>query len=70
MPYVYTEQGIIALAGVLHSGLADEMAVEISRVIAHLNFVFLTVAEKHLGYHFHCVYGLLIRDGNCVLPHK
>ncbi|MBO5528781.1 MAG: ORF6N domain-containing protein, partial [Bacilli bacterium] len=32
LPYVFTEQGIIALAGVLRSGLADKMAVEISRV--------------------------------------
>jgi len=28
LPYVFTEQGIIALAGVLRSGLADKMAVE------------------------------------------
>ena len=27
LPYVYAEQGIIALAGVLRSGLADKMAV-------------------------------------------
>lgn len=31
-PFVYTEQGIIALAGVLRSGVANRMAVEISRV--------------------------------------
>ena len=36
MPYVYTEQGIIALAGVLRSGLADKMAVEISRVFVSM----------------------------------
>lgn len=32
LPYVYTEQGIIALAGVLKSKIADEMCVRISRV--------------------------------------
>ena len=32
LPYVFTEQGIITLAGVLHSKLADKMVVEISRV--------------------------------------
>ena len=36
MPYVYTEQGIIALAGVLRSGLANKMAVEISRVFVSM----------------------------------
>ncbi len=36
LPYVYTEQGIIALAGVLRSGLADKMAVEISRVFVSM----------------------------------
>ena len=36
MPYVYTEQGIIALAGVLRSGLAVKMAVEISRVFVSM----------------------------------
>ncbi|MBO4737410.1 MAG: ORF6N domain-containing protein, partial [Bacilli bacterium] len=30
-PYVYTEEGIIALAGVLKSGIADKMSVEIAR---------------------------------------
>ena len=36
LPYVYTEQGIIVLAGVLRSGLADKMAVEISRVFVSM----------------------------------
>ena len=36
LPYVYTELGIIALAGVLGSGLADRMAVEISRVFVSM----------------------------------
>ncbi|MBQ7242801.1 MAG: ORF6N domain-containing protein, partial [Bacilli bacterium] len=36
LPYVFTEQGIIALAGVLRSGLADRMAVEISRVFVSM----------------------------------
>ena len=35
-PYVYTEQGIIALAGVLRSGIANRMAVEISRVFVSM----------------------------------
>lgn len=36
LPYVYTEHGIIALAGVLRSGIADNMAVEISRVFVSM----------------------------------
>ena len=36
LPYVYAEQGIIALAGVLRSGVADKMAVEISRVFVSM----------------------------------
>ena len=36
LPYVYTEHGIIALAGVLRSGVADKMAVEISRVFVSM----------------------------------
>ena len=31
LPYVYTEHGIIALAGVLKSDAADKMSVEIAR---------------------------------------
>ena len=38
LPYAYTEQGIIALAGVLRLGLADKMAVEISRVFVSMRF--------------------------------
>ena len=30
-PYVYTERGIIALAGVLKSDIADMMSVEIAQ---------------------------------------
>ena len=29
-PYVYTDYGIIAIAGTLRSGMADKMSVEIS----------------------------------------
>ena len=36
LPYVYAEQGVIALARVLRSGLADKMAVEISRVFVSM----------------------------------
>ena len=36
LPYVYTEQGIIALAGVLRSGQADKKAEEISRVFVSM----------------------------------
>lgn len=36
LPFVYTEQGIIALAGVLRSGVAEHMAVEISRVFVSM----------------------------------
>ncbi len=36
LPYVYMEQGIIALAGVLRSGIASRMAVEISRVFVSM----------------------------------
>ena len=36
LPYVFTEQGIIALAGVLRSGLANKMAVEISHVFVSM----------------------------------
>ena len=36
LPFVFTEQGIIALAGVLKSGIADEMCVKISRVFVKM----------------------------------
>ena len=36
LPYVYTEQGIIALAGVLKSEIADQMCVKISRVFVKM----------------------------------
>ena len=43
LPFVYTEQGIIALAGVIRSGVADQMSVEISRVFAAMRrFIFST----------------------------
>ena len=40
-PYAYTEQGIIALAGVLRSGVANRMAVEISRVFVSMRHFIL-----------------------------
>lgn len=36
VPYVYTEHGIIALSGVLRSGVANRMSVEISRVFVSM----------------------------------
>lgn len=44
-PYVYTEQGIIALAGVLKSEVADEMSVKISRVFVKMRHALITYAE-------------------------
>ena len=40
-PYVYTEHGIIALSGVLRSGVANRMAVEISRVFVSMRHFIL-----------------------------
>ena len=41
-PYVYTEQGIIALAGVLKSDIADQMCIRISRVFAKMKHMIAT----------------------------
>ena len=40
-PYVYTEHGIIALAGVLKSNIADKMSVEIARVFIQMRHFIL-----------------------------
>ena len=45
MPFVYTEQGIIALAGVLKSDVADEMCVKISRVFVKMRQTLIKYAE-------------------------
>ena len=45
-PYVYTEQGIIALAGVLKSDVADEMCVKISRVFIKMRHTLVTYGEN------------------------
>ena len=45
LPYVYAEQGIIALARVLRSGLADKMAVEISRVFVSMRRFILETGD-------------------------
>lgn len=45
MPYVYTEQGIIALAGVLKSEIADEMSVRIARVFIKMRIALITYKE-------------------------
>ena len=44
-PYVYTEQGIIALAGVLRSDLADQMCVKISRVFVKMKNALIAYAQ-------------------------
>lgn len=44
-PYVYTEQGIIALAGVLKSEVADQMCVRISRVFVKMRHALIEYAE-------------------------
>ena len=44
-PYVYTEQGIIALAGVLKNEVADEMCVKISRVFIKMRNTLISYAE-------------------------
>lgn len=45
LPYVFTEQGIIALAGVLKSEVADEMCVRISRVFVKMRTALVTYKE-------------------------
>ena len=49
LPYVYTEQGIIALAGVLKSEVADKMCVRISRVFIKMRTA-LVEYKKHLQF--------------------
>jgi hypothetical protein len=45
LPYVYTEQGIIALAGVLKSEVADQMSVRIARVFIKMRTSLITYKE-------------------------
>ena len=45
LPYVYTEEGIIALVGVLKSDVADEMSIKISRVFIKMRNALLSYAE-------------------------
>ena len=45
LPYVYTEEGIIALAGVLKSEIADEMSVKIARVFIKMRNALISYAE-------------------------
>ena len=44
-PYVFTEYGIIALAGVLKSQIANEMSVKIARVFVKMKNTLLSYAE-------------------------
>ena len=44
-PYVYTEQGIIALAGVLKSDVANQMSVKIARVFVKMRNALLAYAQ-------------------------
>ena len=45
LPYVFIEQGIIALAGVLKNNVADEMCVKISRVFVKMKDALISYAE-------------------------
>ena len=47
-PYVYTEQGIITLAGVIKSDIAAEMSIKISRAFVSMSKIMLTY-EGPLG---------------------
>ena len=47
-PYVYTEQGIITLAGVIKSDIAAEMSIRISRAFVSMSKIMLTY-EGPLG---------------------
>ena len=53
-PYVFTEYGIIALAGVLKSQIANEMSVKIARVFVNMKNTLLSYAEplKVLAQHY------------------
>lgn len=44
-PYVYTEQGIITLAGVLKSDVADQMSIKIARVFIKMKNALVAYAE-------------------------
>lgn len=44
-PYVYTEQGIITLAGVLKSDIADQMSIKIARVFIKMKNALIAYAE-------------------------
>ena len=44
-PYVYTEHGIIVLAGVLKSDVANEMCVKIARVFVKMKNALIAYAE-------------------------
>ncbi len=45
-PYVYTEQGIIALAGVLRSTVADQMSVRIARVFINMRTALIEYKDQ------------------------
>lgn len=45
-PYVYTEQGIIVLAGVLKSDVANQMCVKISRVFVKMRSALIAYQEQ------------------------
>ena len=45
MPFVYTEQGIITLAGVLKSEVADQMSIKIARVFIKMKNALIAYAE-------------------------
>ena len=53
-PYMYTEHGIIALAGVLKSEVADQMCVKIARVFVKMKNALITYAQplEFLGKFF------------------
>ena len=44
-PYVYTEEGIITLAGVLRSEVADQMSIRIARVFMKMRNALIVYAE-------------------------
>lgn len=46
LPYVYTEQGIIALAGVLRSAVADQMSVRIARVFINMRTALIEYKDQ------------------------
>ena len=46
LPFVYTEQGIIALAGVLRSAVADQMSVRIARVFINMRTALIEYKDQ------------------------